>query len=328
MHLTANKNARTRLLTLVEVLTMYSDEQNILSIEEICGWLNDYGYDASRRTVLEDIKAINSTTIKIIAVSKPKKGYYIAKCYTQDAINLILEAIFSSDMLTEDDTEYIKKYLRANTCIPTLDLILNTTVNFNSRSPKREFSKDALHNLRLAIRDKKQVEISVWCATPDMTFSDSRETKKLVANPVTLAVASGKVALVFTQPKTPEKAEFINIPRIEEVNLLKNPSTDFKGDVRLAKNYFDNSPTKASCVVKDWIFIKFKAENLELVENHFSSPSQIRKDTQEGYYIAKVYTTIDDGLIGWLFTLSDRIEILAPSSLREMFVERARNILK
>ncbi len=307
---------------------MYSDEQNILSIEEICDWLNSYGYEASRRTVLEDIKAINSTTIKIIAVSKPKKGYYIAKCYTQDAIKLILEAIFSSDMLTEDDTEYIKKYLRVNTCIPTLELILNTTVNLNSRSPKREFSKDALHNLRLAVRDKKQVEISVWCATPDMAFSDSRETKKLVANPITLAVASGKVALVFTQPKTPEKAEFINIPRIEQVSLLETPSMDFKGDAHSARNYFDNSPSKASRIVKDWIFIRFKAEDIELVENHFSSPCQIRKDTQKGYYIAKVYTTIDDTLIGWLFILSDKIEILAPSSLKEMFEERARNILK
>lgn len=99
--LNGNLSARTRLLALVEILTMYSDEQNIITIEEICTHLTDYGYEVSKRLVLADIKAINETPLKIIGVSTPKKGYYIAKCFSQDAIYLILEAIFSSDVLSE-----------------------------------------------------------------------------------------------------------------------------------------------------------------------------------------------------------------------------------
>ncbi len=321
-----NTNARTRLLCLVEIMTMYSDEQHILSIEEICDWLHDYGYAASKRNILADIKAINTTPIKIISVSKPKKGFYIAKYFSQDAIRLILESVFASDLLTEKDVEYIKKYLHRFTCIPTLDLILNTTINLNSLSPKRKVSGEAVHNLRLAIRDKKQAEITVHRAVPGDTFSETRKTETLTVNPIVLAVNNKSVSLVFTNINSPKKAEFVNTHRIESVKLLNSESTEFADDLTGAVNYFDSRSLSTNKTAKDWIFIRFKAEDVELVENRFNSPIQLRKDDSEGYYVAKVFTPIDDSLIGWLFTLSDKIEIIAPSSLKELFEKKAKNI--
>ena len=69
------QNARARLLYLVEILTMYSDEFNVLSMDEIIKKLNEYGYDVSARTILSDIKAINTTPVKVVSVSTPKKGF-------------------------------------------------------------------------------------------------------------------------------------------------------------------------------------------------------------------------------------------------------------
>ena len=62
-------SSRTRLLTLVEIMTMYSDEQNIMSIDEICEKLAEYGYEVSKRNVVADIKVINTTPVKIIQVT-------------------------------------------------------------------------------------------------------------------------------------------------------------------------------------------------------------------------------------------------------------------
>lgn len=321
-----NTNARTRLLCLVEIMTMYSDEQNILSIEEICDWLHDYGYNASKRNILSDIKAINTTPIKIVSVSKPKKGFYIAKYFSQDAIRLILESVFASDLLTEKDVEYIKKYLHRFTCVPTLDLILNTTINLNSLSPKRKVSGEAVHNLRLAIRDKRQAEITVHRSKPGDAFSEVRKTETITVNPIVLAVNNKSVSLVFTNINSPKKAEFIHTHRIESVKLLGTEATEFADDLTGAVNYFDSRSLNSSKAAKDWIFIRFKAENIELVENRFVSPIQVRKDDHEGYYVAKAYTTIDDSLIGWLFMQSNKIEIIAPASLKELFKEKAKNI--
>ena len=322
-----NTNARTRLLILVEILTMYSDENNILSIDEISEHLRDYGYEVSRRNIIADIKAINTTPIKIINVSKPKKGYYIVKIFSQDAVRLILEAIFSSDILSEDETEYIKKYLRRNTCIPTLDLILSTTLNLNSYVQKRNTSSETLNSLRQAIRDKKRTVLTVSRSIHGDTFSDARKFETVTVNPIVLSVADGNVSLIFTREGSPKKAEFINLPRIEKADILQQEATEFTDDLVSATSYFDGSQSEVSYYFNEWLIIRFKAEYIELIENRFNPPIQYRKDETEGYCNAKVYTVFDDKLLGWLFALADKVEIVAPQKIKQMFEEKAKNIL-
>ncbi len=319
--------ARTRLIVLVEILTMYSDENNILSLDEICEHMHNYGYDTSKRNIMADIKAINTTQIKIVSVSKPKRGYYIVKNFSQDAVSLILEAIFSSDNLSEDETDYIKKYLRRNVCIPTLDLILSTTINLNSYAPKRKISSENLNSLRLAIRDKKQIVLTVSRSNPGDTFSDSVDYESVSVNPVILTVADGIVTLVFTRTKSPEKAEFVKLTRIKEVKITECESVEFKGDLISAVSYFDGSPPEISYYFKEWLIMRFPSEYIELVENRFNTPVQYRKDETEGYCNAKVFTVFDDKLLGWLFALSDKIEIVAPLKIKQMFENKAKNIL-
>lgn len=321
----ANTNARTRLLCLVEILTMYSDEQNILSIDEICDWLRNYGYEVSKRNVLSDIKAINTTPIKVIGVSKPKKGFYIAKYFSQDAIGLILESVFSSEILTENDVEYIKKYLRRCTCVPTLELVLNTMTNLNPHPANRKELSEVLHNLRLAIRDKKKAVLSVSRAIPGDFFSDAKEIETITVNPIILAVANGTVYLVFTQINSPEKAEYIHISRIENAFISEEESAEFTNDIASATNYFDRSVPKINLSKKSWLLLRIKTEDIETVENRFNFPVQFRKDSEEGYCLAKVHTSIDYSLIGWLFTLRDRIEILSPDGLKNLFEEKSKN---
>ncbi len=324
--LAVNTNARTRLLCLVEIMTMYSDEQNILSIEEICGYLQDYGFEAVKRNVLSDIKAINTTPIKIISVSKPKKGYYIAKSFSQEAISLILESVFSSELLTDDDVEYIKKYLRRCACLPTLDLVFNTTVNLNQLPSTRKKLNNALNSLRHAIKDRRQALIRVSYAVLGDSFSEERKTETLVINPIVLAVANGTVVLVFTRTETPKKPEYIHISRIEEADLIDNDSTEFTDNISSATNYFGCTPTKMILSEKEWLLLRTKTEDINLIENRFHFPVQFRKDENENYCIAKVLTVIDYSLVGWLFTFGDKIEILSPPILKELFEEKAKNI--
>ena len=175
-------SSRTRLLSLVEIMTMYSDEQNIISIDEICEKLTEYGYEASKRNVLADIKVINTTPVKIIQVNKPKKGYYLAKSFSQAAINMILEAVYSSPLLSEDNCSYIENYLRRNTCLATLDLILDTTSHFRSVAPQRRSCIDALYHIRLAIRDKKQTVITIARTVVGDSFSQSELYEELAIN--------------------------------------------------------------------------------------------------------------------------------------------------
>ncbi len=312
-------SSRTRLLSLVEIMTMYSDEQNILSIEEICDKLAEYGYEVTKRLVVADIKVINTTPIKIISVSKPKKGYYLAKSFSQSAINMILEAVYSSPLLSEDDCKYIENYLRRNTCLSTLNLILDTTEHLRSCVPQNKFRINALYNIRIAIRDKKQVELTVAKTIPGDSFSQAENNETIIINPIRISVCNGVYALVFTKSASPDKAEYILLSRIKSADLTESPSINFSGDLLSVKNIFTNESFCDKFQQAEWLLIKFRTEDIEFIKDSFTSPICFRKSEKEGYCVAKTLAVIDNSLIGLLFTNSDKIEIIKPDSLRDFF---------
>ncbi|MBQ2847370.1 MAG: WYL domain-containing transcriptional regulator [Clostridia bacterium] len=320
-------NSRTRLLCLIEILTMYSDEQNILSADEICEKLNEYGYEVTKRSVLSDIRTINTTPIKIISVSKPKKGFYLAKSYSPAASQLILEAIFSSDMLSAEDIEYIKTYLRRNICVPSLELVLNTTRNYNDLTAKRDISLEVLYNIRTAIRDRKKVALNVSRIVPGDYFSNMERLEPLIVSPLYIAVANGSIALVFIRGENTEEAEYVNISRIRSAVITDENICTISSEPEKIINFFDRRTIEYYNYKARWLIIEFRESDIEIIESFFKAPVQYRKADKEGFCIAKVYTVINRGLIGWLFMNSDKFTILAPDSLYELFKNKAKNIL-
>lgn len=318
-------SSRTRLLSLVEILTMYSDEQNILSIDEICEKLAEYGYEVTKRNAVADIKVINTTPLKIVQVSKPKKGYYLAKSFSQAAINMILESVYSSPLLSEENCGYIENYLRRNTCLATLDLILDTTEHFRTCLPQRKSCINALYNIRVAIRDKKQVEITVAKTVIGDSFSQAEIYEVMTVNPIKITASNNISALVFTKTESPDKAEFVNLPRIKSADITENPSAFFDGDLLSAVDIFTGEKLYGNAQDPEWLLLRFKCEHREFIRNFFPSPVYFRKSEHEGYCIAKVMTVIDYNLIGLLFTHYDKIEIMKPDKLRDFFISKINN---
>ncbi len=318
-------SSRTRLLSLVEIMTMYSDEQTIMSIEEICEKLEEYGYEASKRNIVADIKVINTTPIKIIHVNKPKKGYYLAKSFSQAAINMILEAVYASPLLSEENCSYIENYLRRNTCLQTLDLILDTTAHFRSNAPQKKSCINSLYNIRAAIKSKLQTVLTVARTVVGDSFSQSEIFETITVNPIKITACNGISALVFTRADSPDKAEYVNITRIKSADITEIPSDLFIGDLLSAVNMFTGEKIYCNARDPEWILIKFRQEDTEYIRNSFPSVVYFRKADEEGFCLAKLLSVIDFNLTGFLFTHSDKIEIIKPDKLRDFFSTKLTN---
>ena len=298
-------SSRTRLLCLLEIFNMYSNEIHALTVEELCKKLAEYGYSVSKRTVLNDIKVINSTQFKIVKVNQPQKGYYLANCNPQEALSIIIEAVLSSDILNKERMELVKKFLYNNSCLPTVDLVLNTSETYYSALPQKDFSQQALINTRIAIRDKRQLRITCSRIVPGDAFSLAEKDETLIVNPIKIAVFGGMFSLVFSNVNTPEKIEFINLPRIKTADVTNKKAIESNGTLLTAINHFNNKPSNASNVRTEWIMLKFKNEEIETVENYFNAPIEFRKSTDEGYCIAKIFATLDQSLFGWLLIMGN-----------------------
>ena len=177
-------------MALIEILTLYTDECNLLTIDEIIDRLGEYGYDVTRRTVLSDLKELNRTSFKVICVNSPAKGYYLAKSYSQASLHLLLEAVYSSTVLTDDDVADLQSHLRSTACIPTLELLAETTENLNFRTSKVGVPVDILRTIRLAIHTGKRIRLSLLHSVPGDSFAYACDTETITVNPWRIVITS------------------------------------------------------------------------------------------------------------------------------------------
>lgn len=322
-----NVNSRTRLLCIVEILTMYSDEMNIISAEEICEKLGEYGYEASKRSVLSDIRIINTTSVKIISVSSPKKGFYLAKSSFPSASRMIIDAVFSSDLFTADEIEYIKSYLKESICVPSLKLVLATTKNFSSPAFKKGVQAELLYGIRVAVKNRKKLDLTVSRIVPGNYFSPSKKLEKITVNPLYIAAANRMLFLIFIRDEKSLHAECINIFRINSAIMKDEPAFIPQKIPTEITNYFDGRTVDYCNCEARWIILEFHESDTEFVESHFRESVQYRKSEKAGFCTAKIFTVISDELIGWLFLNSDKVTVLAPDSLYELLKNKAKNIL-
>lgn len=321
--LSETRSARIRLLAIVDILQTYTNASNVLSIEEICAYLEEYGFEATKRNVLADIKCINTTTYKIIYVTKPKKGYYIARPITVSAADALLTAIYSSQKLSATEREYAEDALKKTVGIPTNNLLISTTERVSAEIPHESVQWEIVMALRDAIHKQKRVKITYTVTCPGDSFSLDEKEEQMTVNPVKIAISSNSTLLVFTQTGS-DIPECMHLCRIIKVDILNSRAEDFMGDISDARGFFSGTIIKNRHEIAKWVFLKFDCEYAEFVKNFFDSPVQLRK-SDDGKYIAKVFAVLDERLIGWLLCFGDKIEIVAPKGLLDYFKERIKS---
>ncbi len=319
-----NQSARARLLVLIDILKVYSNESNVLSAEEICSHLEEYGYKTTKRNVIADIKCINTTPYKIIYVTKPKKGYYLVRNYTLSSADALMTAVYSSEMLTEAERNNARKTLSRIMSIPTHDLLMSTTERVSVEIPHEPISWENTMLLRHAIYQKKKVRITFSVTNPGDGFDLPEKEETITVNPVKIAISTYSSLLIFTQCEKNE-AKCMHLCRIKKVDILNEQAEEFTGNIEDAIGFFSETVIKNRHRVAKWVFLKVRNEYAEFVRNYFGTPSQFRKADEEGYLIAKVFAVVDERFIGWLLCFGDKIEIIAPTEIREFFKEKLKN---
>ncbi|MBQ6267331.1 MAG: WYL domain-containing protein [Clostridia bacterium] len=323
--MTERPSARTRLVSLVEILTLYTDEYNLMSVEELCKKMKEYGYDVNRRTVLSDLKELNKLQMQIVWADARRKRFYLAGNYSESALHYILESVFTSDYLTQAERLTVLNDLRRHACVPTLDLVAETIEIISPRAERAPYSIETLHTLRVAIAEDRQAALTVTVLDPGAAFETETGTETLTVNPLKITVSTSSVALTFTTAGDPETPKFIHMRRILAAQQLEWPRQPYDGPTDNPLNFFNGEPTQASARRIDWLLLRFPTALAESVANQFESPVFFKRDDAEDVCLAKVNAVVDQSLLGWLILMEGKVEILRPVYVKDTIAAAVRS---
>lgn len=323
-------SSKLKLLILIDILKKQTDEYHVLNAMEICDEIKKRGLTCERKSVYSDIKLLNDNGFDIIKTGTPKSGYFMAsRDFELAEVRLIIDAIQAADFITKKKTsQLIEKMGLLVSEDEFRRLKRQMSVNNRIKCDNEEiyYNIDVLNR---AIENKKQVSFSyVRHKIEDKRIVNSE--KDFVVNPYALIWSNDHYYLVCNNPKYTDLMH-ARIDRMRKTKLTDTPCTSFekvseyKGKFDVADysnkmfNMFSGKPEKIVLVCENSI--------LEDIYDRFGDEARIRNE-DSSKFVLTTEAAVSEGLTSWIMQYGKKIFVRSPEKLKDMIVEKTKNIVE
>lgn len=311
---TDSKNPRYRLLCVLEILRTESDEQHILSLDDICNRLLTYDIAADKRAVSSDIRVANSFAECIIPVYRPQKGFYYKQSDEFRPVYMSYLAAANSPYYDGDELSRYMKEVRKLASIPTYNTLFGTGTNLDYPVGRLYPDWFILNQVKSNIVNRCLCAVTLRDKPNDRSLLKF-STTRLIVRPVGTVLCSGSGAFVFALENS-DTLYKVNFWRIAECETLEQTYPPFavQPDVAAAVDYFSAKPFTpyGSVTVK----FRFPPELYADVISFWGMRTQIEKC--ENGFTAQAAVRLGYDIIGWLNVNRDRITMLSHGSIQEL----------
>ncbi|MBQ8425303.1 MAG: WYL domain-containing protein [Clostridia bacterium] len=311
----SSSNKKLLLFYVLEILKKYTDENHMLTRDEIGKLVeSEFGMYCERKTSVANIEALEELGYEI---GKEKgKGYHlITRDFTKGEILFLLDAIFSSKVIPYKQAEELSKKL-----LSFFSKYENKDFNFIYKSS--QISRTNLNQIfytieRIseAIKDKKKISFTYQ----RNSFNKNVSEKTHIVSPYAMVNSQGKYYLVCNKDGLNDLTNF-KIEKIIKIAILNEkscPVENFEGyekgfDVSKYTNeniyMFGGKTVSATLKIEDEYIVDY-------VYDWFDKNSTlIRK--KDGVIYADVVVN-ESALVYWALQYGAGVEVLQPLSTRE-----------
>lgn len=323
-------NQKLKTLYVLDILKKYSDEEHPLNASDLIKHLEEKGVFAERKSVYDDIAALEYYGADIIKTDTPKVGWFIGeKEFETPEIFLLCDAVRSAKFISVKKTRELINKLNSMLSVYQTDR-RNKGVFFSlSEKSGNEEIYYNIDKINLAISENRQIKIKYFQRKFDNNRTVSGVSKEMVINPYALCWQDDHYYLIGNYEKY-DNLIHLRLDRIRSAEVLDTKSRHFS-EVSEYKEFFDTahyteklfgmySGTAES--VKFWC----KKDITEQVLDRFGENIFITDVTAEGFKF-KVDAVLSDALVTWIINYGDKLRVESPKILKDMVKKRARDVL-
>lgn len=289
------------------------------------------------KTVYQAIRNINELSHYIyqkdIIKIKHRKGYAINEEFFNDGqIQYLWDSILYNNDLDQKEVNILLTKLQTLSSNKQLSRIQNQTIRQNDIR-----NYDLLLNMTTiikAINEKKNIyfkyvnyEIKrnrlVEISNIHGNHQDNKEF--YIISPYKLIQNNSKYYVIGYFDKRPDS---LSLYRLDRMRLVRNHKSKYFEGEQFDVNQIDNPINMYISGEKEDLEISFDQSIIKEVVDKFGQDNRVTKDYENRYHLIVKDVLINEGLIGWLMMLQDKITVIKPYSLKENMKERIEKTLK
>ena len=105
---------KLRILYIIDIFASKSDEEHLLSANDIIRYLkDDYGIDCERKTVYDCIECLNEYGFEIIKSQSPRGYFMVPYHFEISELRLLIDAVQSANFISAKKTKALLKKFSA-----------------------------------------------------------------------------------------------------------------------------------------------------------------------------------------------------------------------
>ncbi len=323
-------NQKLKLIYVLDILKRFSDEENPLNASDIAEKLSEFGIEAERKSIYDDILFLEQYGADIIKTSYPKKGWFIGdREFEVPEIYLLCDAVRSAKFISAKKTRELLSKLNSMLSVYQEKRRENVFFSANDKCPNEELYY-SIDKISSAIENRRQIRLEYSSRIFENDRSVKRRTKEMVINPYALTWQDDYYYLIGNHTKY-DNLIHLRLDRINDVEELTEKARHFS-EVCDYKEFFDTADYTNKLFGMysgDTADIEFccSRDIAEQVLDRFSESIFITNVTENTFNF-KVNAVLSDALVTWIINYGKKLVVKKPEELKEMVKSRAREVLK
>ena len=310
-----SSNQKLKLLYIAKILTERTDENHIMSAQDIIETLSIYDISVERKTIYTDIELLKSFGLDIEHVRGKNGGYYIAsRNFALPELKLLVDAVQSSRFITNNKSfELIKKLSLLTSKAQAKQL--NRQVYIAGRA--KTFNESVYYTIdtiHAAINERKKISFRYFSYSIDKKQVYRKHGERYIQTPVAMCWSDDNYYLIAYNAKYNSLTHY-RVDRMNSAIALDEPSDEYDYNSFNAAEYskrvfgmYNGNTVKAR--------LAFHESLVSVVLDHFGGDTHLT-DIGNNRFCIDAAVSESPVFLGWMFQLGEKAEIFAPESLRE-----------
>ena len=321
------KDSRTRILRILEVLRTETDENHPITIVEIVKILNErWNMDSYRITVQKDIAALIDAGYPIEVVRSTQNRYYVtSQLFELPELKLLIDAVESGKFISEKKSRELTDKLTTLAIRSDRDS-LKRNISISDRvktgSEHLYYIMDALND---AINLKQKVRFLYFEYHAGKKKKLKNDGVPYVLSPYTLTWNGDFYYVVGWSDKHQKIATFrvdriYKVPEILTDKAVPKPKEYSIGDfAEKAFQLFD----------KEHAMVELLCENgaMNTVIDHFGTKVKTEQ-VEEDHFRFQAEVSVSPVFFAWVFEFGGMIKIVGPQEVKDAYTEQLRKQLQ
>lgn len=318
---------KTRVIKILEILKLETDEDHYLSSIDILQRLNKENIKCDRRTLYDDINLLINNDYDIIVKKECGKPNYYCLIHSDFAISeiqVLMDAVQASTFISEIQCQRLIDKL-ANLCGNNKAAVLKSNnIFFNNPKTLNDKIMYYVNEIVNAIENKKKISFNYFDYDLEYNKVYRNNNKTYYINPLATVFSDDNYYLIGYYKKFANQTIHFRIDRMENVTMTDQEQDKFEGKIIDFQNR------------KKQIFGMFQGEDIEVVFEIDKSildivfdkfgPNIIFKQLDNEKIQFSSIVQLSPTFYAWCFMLGDKLKIIKPDKVINEYMTRINKV--